>query len=245
MCTVTFIARKSGFALGMNRDEKRARPAARPPAIEPAGGRRALFPSEPGGGTWIGVNDAGVCFALINWYAIKARVASHPVSRGGVVRLALAADAIFEAVKILGELPLKDMNPFRLLGFFPANRQIVEWRWDLEKLAPLRHRWETRNWISSGFDEPGAQQSRTRAFAASLRQRSAGDLAWLRRLHRSHEPARGPYSICMHRDDAATVSYSEVIVSSREAKMRYHPGTPCQSLKRFDRSLGLVDAIPD
>ena len=86
MCTVTFIARKNGFALGMNRDEKLARATARPPSIEEIGGRRALFPSEPSGGTWIGVNDTGAGFALVNWYSISARVAGASVSRGVVVK---------------------------------------------------------------------------------------------------------------------------------------------------------------
>jgi hypothetical protein len=31
----------------------------------------------------------------------------------------------------------------------------------------------------------------------------------------------------MHREDAATVSYTEVIVSRRKAIMRYIPGAPC------------------
>ena len=35
----------------------------------------------------------------------------------------------------------------------------------------------------------------------------------------------------MHRADAATVSYTEVTVSSRLATMRYHGGTPCRAFK--------------
>jgi hypothetical protein len=33
----------------------------------------------------------------------------------------------------------------------------------------------------------------------------------------------------MHRTDAATVSYTEVTVSSPQASMRYHAGAPCQT----------------
>jgi hypothetical protein len=32
----------------------------------------------------------------------------------------------------------------------------------------------------------------------------------------------------MHRADAATVSFTEIAVSSRGAVMRYHAGAPCQ-----------------
>jgi len=243
MCLVTFIARKNGFALGMNRDEKLTRTPGRPPAIEQIGGRRALFPSEPGGGTWIGVNDSGIGFALINWYAISARVAGQSVSRGAIGRSVLAADSIVEAEKILAALPLNRVNPFRLIGFFAPSAKTVEWRWNLVNLEMSRHDWETKAWISSGFDEPGAQKSRGKTFAAARRQPSAGSLRWLRRLHRSHKPARGPYSNCMHRDDAATVSYAEVAVAARKATMRYHAGAPCQDARNSFHSLKLVKPI--
>jgi hypothetical protein len=90
------------------------------------------------------------------------------------------------------------------------------------------HRWDLGIWISSGFDEPGARRERGRIFRQALRQRSAGTLEWMRRLHHSHIPEAGPYSICMHRADAATVSYTEVLVSARRGRMRYQAGAPCE-----------------
>src|SRR4051794_37501350 len=97
MCTVTFIARKHGYALAMNRDEQLRRVKALPPSRYNLGGRTAVLPSEPNGGTWIGVNDAGVTFALINWYSVEARVSGNAVSRGQLVRSALAV-AVPEAI---------------------------------------------------------------------------------------------------------------------------------------------------
>lgn len=240
MCTVTFIARRNGFALGMNRDEKLSRVAARPPAVRQAGGRRVLYPSEPGGGTWVGVNDSGTGFALINWYSISARVTGPSVSRGEVVKAVLAATSVASSEKILARLPLKQMNAFRLIGFFPRTQEIVEWRWNLKRLEPQSHPWKTNIWISSGFDEPGAQRMRGKAFATALQQSSAGTLSWLRRLHRSHRPARGPYSICMHRADAATVSYTEMVVAAGEARIRYHAGAPCDDSQSFTHKLRLL-----
>ena len=231
MCTVTFIARKHGYALGMNRDEKRVRITAIPPSIQMLGGRKALFPAEPGAGTWVGVNEAGIGCALINWYAIARRVSHAPVSRGRVVTHILAAENLPEMETALAKLPLDRVNPFRLVAIFPSSLQVIEWRWNLKRLAMIRHPWETANWISSGYDEAGAQVTRGKIFAAARKQTSFGTLAWLRRLHRSHQPARGPYSTCMHRDDAATVSYTEIIVSSARAVMRYRAGAPCDLAK--------------
>jgi len=98
----------------------------------------------------------------------------------------------------------------------------------LKQLARQNHRWKSQQWISSGFDEPTAQRVRGKTFQRAGQQHSTGSLDWLRRLHRSHLPQAGPFSTCMHRADAATVSYAEVAVSSRHATMRYHAGTPCQ-----------------
>lgn len=239
MCTVTFIARKRGYALGMNRDEKLTRPSGLPPKKMVLNGHAVISPSEPGGGTWIAVNDCGATLALINWYSVTARVGGNAVSRGEVVNSVCTAIAPEVADAALQGLPLHRINPFRLIGVFPATCEIVEWRWNLKRLVRKNHRWKTQQWISSGFDEPSAQRVRGKTFQRATRQHSAGSLGWLRRLHRSHSPKAGPFSTCMHREDAATVSYTEVAVSSREASMRYHTGAPCQSSAPIVRHLKL------
>lgn len=227
MCTITFIARRNGYALGMNRDERRARVAGLPPRLTRLNGHSILAPSEPSGGTWMGVNDTGATLALINWYAMATRVAGQAASRGEVVKRALPSDSPALVDATLRELPLACVNPFRLFGVFPNCEALVEWRWNLQQLERRDHRWRTNAWISSGFDESGAQQTRGRTFSDALRQASAGSTDWLRRLHQSHGPQCGPYSTCMHRKDAATVSYAEVRVSRHKASMRYTPGAPC------------------
>jgi len=120
MCTVTFIARRNGYALGMNRDEKLTRAAGLPPRLTHLNGRTILAPSDPSGGSWIGVNDTGATLALINWYSITSHVGGQPVSRGEVVRLALPSDSSAGVDAALAELPLAHVNPFRLIGVFPT-----------------------------------------------------------------------------------------------------------------------------
>jgi hypothetical protein len=227
MCTVSFIARKTGYALAMNRDEKLARVAGLPPSKISINGRTVIAPSEPGGGTWIAVNNARVTFALINWYSIAARVTGEAVSRGEVVNAVRGLDSSDSASAALQMLPLTKINPFRFIGVFSATREVIQWRWNLQKLVSEQHSWSTQQWISSGFDEPAAQRVRDETFRRALKQKSAGSLDWLRRLHRSHSPQSGPFSTCMHRADAATVSYSEVLVSANRASLRYLAGSPC------------------
>ena len=237
MCTVTFIARQKGYCLGMNRDEKLTRPTGLPPNKRNVNGRAVLCPSEPGGGTWIALDDGGTTFALINWYSITARVGGKAVSRGEIINSGSAAISPDFADAALHGLTLNQINPFRLIGIYPAAGEIVEWRWNLKQLVRKNHRWKSQQLISSGFDERTAQRVRGKTFQRAERQYSAGSLDWLRRLHRSHSPQAGPFSTCMHRADAATVSYTEVAVSSRHATMRYHAGAPCKALKHCIRHI--------
>lgn len=239
MCTVTFIARKRGYVLGMNRDEKLARAKGLAPAKRLTAGRAVLCPSESSGGTWIAANDFGVTFALINWYSIPTRAGANAVSRGEVIKAVCATGAADVAATALAELPLKRINPFRLIGVSPESEEIVEWRWDLRRLIRKKHRWASQQWISSGFDEPTAQRVRSKTFRLAGKQASAGSRDWLRRLHRSHAPEAGPCSTCMHRADAATVSYTEVTVSSQQAVMSYHAGPPCERARLEVRWLRL------
>ena len=74
MCSVSFVPRDDGFVLAMNRDELFSRAAALPPEVRSLGKLAALCPREPAGGTWVGVNTAGMAFSLINWHLRPERV---------------------------------------------------------------------------------------------------------------------------------------------------------------------------
>lgn len=228
MCTVTFIPRDVGYYLAMNRDEQLKRIAGLPPQKKIVDGRTILCPSEPTGGTWISLNDAQVCFALINWYSVTARVATGVVSRGKIVESSSTFCTPEEAGENFANLPLRSINPFRLIGIFPDSREAIEWRWNLKKLVRHDCGWKPRQWISSGYDEPQAQIVRGSTFERMSRNPDFGTLDWLRQLHSSHSPKQGPFSTCMHREGAGTVSYTEVIADDDKLGMNYREGCPCQ-----------------
>ncbi len=229
MCTVTFWPRKRGYILGMNRDEQRSRPHGLPPGEFDVSGRRVFHPREPSGGTWIAANETGTAFALINWYSIAARVHGESVSRGQVILALRDADSPEEAASRLRTLPLSSMNPFRLIGFFKSQAVVWEWRWNRDELLSERHAWEPAQWASSGYDEPAAQRTRSEAFCAARREPDAGSVTWLRRLHSSHGGEPGPFSTCMHRPDAVTVSYTEIEDSDVGIAMRGTERALCES----------------
>ncbi len=234
MCTVSFVPHREGFLLAMNRDESRQRPVALPPRLVAAGDTgRALYPSEPSGGTWIGVNDSGLCFALINWYAIRLQPGFGGVSRGTLIPALLGSTAFGEARSLLDRAPISEMAPFRLMIFALKERVASEFRWNQERLLQEPRPWAAQHWFSSGLDEPRAQRERgavCRAASPPPMDDEASCRDWLQRLHSSHEPHRlggGPFSVCMHREDAATVSFTEIAMTGRAATMSYCDGPLC------------------
>lgn len=229
MCTVSFLPRSQGFYLAMNRDEKRDRFAALAPAIIETESHRAVFPCEPAGGTWISMNDAGVCLALINWHRIERKPKNDTLSRGLVVKELAGKSTADEVAASLKGLPLRNLRPFRLIVISPDDRRVIEWRWNLQRLTRRDHDWERQHWFSSGFDEHRAEVERAKICASAGVNTSGPTLKRLRQLHRSHAPKLGPFSICMHRADAATVSYTEISVAKNSASMRYSNGPPCKA----------------
>ncbi|MDX2319319.1 MAG: NRDE family protein [Moritella sp.] len=51
----------------------------------------------------------------------------------------------------------------------------------------------------------------------------------LTRFHASHEPTPSYLSVCMHREDAHTVSFTHLIATRKQLKMNYVCGCPCSS----------------
>ena len=207
----------------MNRDEQVSRPRALAPGRRWTGMRASLFPSEAGGGTWIGASDAGLSLALVNWYAKPQRDRALCVSRGIIIPHLLAAENLAEVAAMFADLPLAKINPFRLIAASLKERRLCEWRWDGKRLTCSRFGWKRRHWFSSGYDEALANKKR----AAVVRDIAKPAPARLRKLHQSHLPDQGPFSICMHRKDAKTVSYTEIVATKSGAAMRYVAGSPC------------------
>jgi len=93
------------------------------------------------------------------------------------------------------------------------------------------------------LDEQLAEVTRAEVCRRAWNESDAGELGWLRRLHGSHVPERGGFSICMHREEACTVSYTEVEVYNACGTMRYHPGSLCGSDSHFfEETLSIVAA---
>jgi hypothetical protein len=234
VCTVVLVPLGGGgFLLGHNRDERRSRARATPPRADLASGLRFVAPGDPdGGGTWIGVNDAGVVACLLNAAEVPGRaVPVDPPSRGLLVREAMECRSFDLACERFSgrEADWRRRRAFHLViaarGKPGASLAIARLAWD--GAAARWDRLEGPAFLtSSTFDGTGVDRARREAWVRFLdRARDpARELpAWLA----SHDPARGPYSVCMHREEARTVSRTLVTVRASGIALDYLDGPPC------------------
>jgi hypothetical protein len=230
MCTLSFIPHLNGYGVGMNRDELRSRPCALAPRYFECNGVTAVYPSETLGGTWIAVNAYGQLFALMNWYSADTRTfTAKQRSRGEIIPQMIFDSDFRAAAPILVSSRLAGVLPFRLIGIDPTHRAINEWRWDGRRIRRSAFPWTRKHWFSSSLSDVQAEEYRCATCTVAASERDPEGPDWLRDLHRSHRPFSGPYSICVHRPDAVTVSYTEVLVNSRLISVRYVAGSPCES----------------
>lgn len=116
MCTLIVFHQcfaDAELVIAANRDEYLDRPA-EPPALHRWGGRGVLAPRDVrAGGTWLGVNDAGLFAGLTNRPTQTPDATRR--SRGLLVADALGAGSAAEAAEALSQLPARAYNPFNLL----------------------------------------------------------------------------------------------------------------------------------
>jgi len=225
MCTVTWYRQPGGYQLFSNRDEKPARKPATGPELLEQRGVRFIAPVDGDcGGSWIATNEFGLSLCLINGPGARPK---ETRSRGLVLTDWISAPDLASLRELVARSDLRGVAPFSMVVLeaqSPAS--VIQWngaRCDLieEQHAPMPL-------VSSSFDPHGVARSR-RDLLLQMSGGSSKTGVFLA-FHRSHEPERGPYSPCMHRSDAYSVSFTWVNVMAGEAIMYYAPGPPCSSL---------------
>ena len=231
MCTLSLITHESGYLLAMNRDEKIERGAGELPETHLLRGISVIYPNDGTAGTWISVNSYGNSFALLNLNVAfpHGLDRTRMRSRGHIIPSLGPSSSMAEAQKAAGELDLEETLPFRLVGVFPSEKAIGEWHWDSAQLKFQAHRWELQHWFSSSLSDKEAENRRGALCRDAQHESDAGSIEWLRRLHASHAGGPGPFSLCVHRPDAATMSYSEVTCTPDLVQMTHLRGSPCTS----------------
>ncbi len=227
MCTVSWTPIVDGYALYFNRDERKTRGVGAPPVLRQQAGVSFAAPIDPdAGGTWIGVNDRGVTICLLNRYGDTPLDPPGPrPSRGLLVLELLVARAAALAIERVERRPLDELLPFTICAVDAAGVvHLADWTGSELLVTATTRPGLVRT--SSGSDQRQAEVLRVAAL-----DRLAGGATvtadLLGRLHRSHFPERGPFSVCMHRDEAETQSLSIIQVGAAEAVLDYAAGSPC------------------
>lgn len=229
MCTVSWAHRDGGFDLLCNRDEKHTRARAADPRVVSRGGVRYVAPVDGEcGGTWISVNEFGVAICLLNGGAAR----SGQTSRGHVVTALADSHSVDEAARRLIGMDLDAFAPFVIVALAPGQSLVVDWDGEQRRIDP--HPEKRMPLISSSFEPERVNAQRRAEFK---RVATTVDVESLYSFHASHGKQRGPYSPCMHRDDAQSVSFSWVRVGTDEIGFLYSPEAPCQRAPFFRQAL--------
>lgn len=247
MCTVTFLPAADGsYLLVTNRDERPTRTPAEPPRRWDFGGTAGLAPRDPeAGGTWVAVLASGHTVCLLNGDDAPAGPPVHdPVSRGLVCvdvasRVCDADDvpALVEDVLVRRDWAVR---PFKLLVARPGERPSldrVEWTGAALDACSTGERHIA---VSSTHRRVEVTAAREEAFArwGGGLAPDAGAAAWIdaaEAFHGGHAPggeSGDAFSVCMHRDDARSVSSTLVAVDARSVRMTYRHGSPCRTIGR-------------
>lgn len=239
MCTITWRFYNDGYSLFFNRDESRRRPRALLPQRFLFEHTEAIMPIDPQGeGSWLAVNNFGLSFALLNFYqgrTPKGRL----ISRGQIVKHCAEQISVDSAVAVLEGLKLSKYAPFSLLIFEPRARSqgrvhvsaaeaVTMLRWDGKALQRTE---QNSPLISSAINFTTVCDSRQQIHHQLLSRASdSREDADARHyaLHASHQPSKSDVSICMHRDDACTVSFSHIRVDAEKIAYFYADGAPCE-----------------
>lgn len=228
MCTVTWLRQPDGYQLLCNRDERHSRQPALGPACNERKGVKYVAPIDGDhGGSWIGVNEFGVSLCLLNRYGDPELVLNSDYTSRGLLLLELLSCAHLVEVKAqVNDVDLRRFRPFNLLALSQSGESaLLEWTGsqfsiinDVDRLVPL---------TSTSLSEPAIAIERRQQFLElTLTRGLNGDS--LDAYHRTHLPERGAHSVCMHRAEAATVSFSKITVVQREILFEYESGSPCQ-----------------
>jgi len=245
MCTVSWIHDKDGYQLLCNRDEKLTRKPALEPRLAVRNGTQFLAPVDGDfGGTWIGTNEFGISACLLNGTnRPDSEILSAATLRSrGLLLLDLIPLASNAAIcNRFRETDLFTFAPFTLAALEPGSPAAVL-EWDGSKKRLLFEDADRFMLTSSSFDSEEVRRSRHEEYCR-VEYSHVHDSEELFAFHRSHAPARGAYSTCMHRSDAETVSFSWIQVSPKKTDFFYTPGAPCEKLPGIRLKLARCPSI--
>lgn len=229
MCTVSWLHTGDGYHLLCNRDERHTRKAALAPFVQQQQDVHFIAPVDRDhGGSWIAVNEFGLAFCLLNRYPSESchnEERREYRSRGLLLMELVDCRDSMEARSRIDRFKLEEFPPFTLAMLAPAEPSLLIHWTGCDAL--LEYNSDAMPLVSSSFNQRGVGICRKRLFERMVAEQGHINIRGLLDFHSSHWPAPSAYSPCMHREDAATVSFSWIKVGEDGIEFFYLPFAPC------------------
>jgi len=213
----------NGFRLGCNRDERRDRTAALPPAVHGLARRTAIFPVDPAGpGTWVGVNDASIAAALLNRNpdSTAPLQKNRRLSRGLIIPYLLECDSLADAIGRASAMDPNDFDRFRLA--MVQRGTVATLTSDGAELAvEVTDLARPMMLTSSSLGDALVERPRRRLFDRIFDGEESSWAQAQNHFHRHQWQARPGISVRMERAVAKTVSQTFVCVTGNAIELRY------------------------
>ena len=217
MCTLTYRLTAQGYQVFFNRDEQRTRPQAIQPQFDSR--LHSAYPVDPtGGGTWIAVHETGVTLALLNYYQAQVDPSQKTFISRGVIIPHLLAD-IDNVHQQLLDMDLTQFQAFQLCVFDKnLSKNTVEsafaqqYIWDGKSLTFSTLSIETSLPItSSSVDYDLVYAARKGKFQSMIEQSQSTTSDYIN--YHQEQGEIGKCSVRMFREDAKTVSFTQISVN--------------------------------
>ena len=224
MCTISWLIKDDDYHIFFNRDEQRSRAKAVSPRVINIKNTQALIPIDPvGNGSWISTNEFGLTLCLLNYY--QGSTPKGVLTSRGLLLKDLSSFLCVEDIDIqLKNLELHQYASFSLLAFGLNDSGGVSrkaWQWNGKNLTNV---YLTSPFTSSSVYFEEVSKSRLLLAKQLLEPQSIDQLV---SYHKSHQPKKGHLSVCMHRKDAKTVSFSHIHVDPIQTIFKYKNASPC------------------
>lgn len=233
MCTLSWLHTNDSYQLFFNRDEQRTRELALAPRSFMEKGVKVLMPIDPeGGGSWIAVNEYGLSACLLNYYqgSTATPITGLPlISRGKLLRVLSCSPTLDALQNTLSNTSLNYYAPFTLVAFAALaelnthSDAVRGYQWNG---LSLQHFQPESMITSSSFKFQEVAESRHQLYQQVINTQSVEQHV---DFHTTHAGSMDYRSVCMHRDDAKTVSFSHIQVSTAKVIFSYQQGSPCES----------------
>jgi len=221
MCSVSWLPHDTGYDLFFNRDEQRTRPTAELPSLQTEASTKYLSPKDPqGGGTWIFVNKHGLTTCLLNAYQQEtSEPPQNPTSRGLLVKsLASCQRRQDLEAKLQQLLQTHTYSPFYLLAL-DAHQQVSFWLWNSRNLQSIQA--PALPFFTTSSQHPETVLNFRKNTATVAIEQNGLNPETLKNLHMATGIPASEKTIKMSRQDARTVSFTQITVQPNLATMHY------------------------